>query len=201
MKALQRCFAVAAAVVAAGCGSTPSPSATSAVNTSPTPSVSPSPTCSPFGATPRPCSPAEFGNTQRQNELIAEAEQTYQKFWNEDVRLYRVGGTKEATQPFLDTLTGNALKSAVEVHRDLKSNKTKAEGGTFDILSITPKPTRTKDGSVMSLSICWRTKGVEFRLAGKTLVRNSTVREESYFRTVDDSLRIFLFESRKVSKC
>ena len=199
MKARHSCLALAAAVVLAGCGSSPTPSATSSVTTATAPS--PSPTCSPFDSTPRPCSPAEFSKTRQQNELIAEAEQTYRAFWKENVRLQREGGTNKATQPLLDTLEGAALKSVMDIHRELKVNKTRATGGSFQILSITPRPTRTKNGSVMSLTVCWRTKGLTYPVDGVNLKRDATIREDSNLPRVNGKLKIFAFESEKVSKC
>lgn len=167
------------AVLLAGCTPATSPPT---LPTPPTTSASPSPTCSPYNASPRPCSPQEQAETEELNALIAEAEKTYRTYWDESVRIQRVGGVTKATQPLTDTLTGEALKSVMETLQYLKENRTKASGGTIEIVSLTPKPTRTKDGSIMSLDVCWRGKGVKYKVDGVTLTRNATVREDSDLR-------------------
>ncbi|MFT3860309.1 hypothetical protein [Micropruina sp.] len=190
----------ALAVAVTGCGPT-TPTAGPGASTSASPTPSPSPTCTPYNATPHPCSAEDYGKTQQQNELIAQAEATYRTYWDENVRLQRAGGTRKATEVLLNTLEGSALKSVVENLQDLKTNKTRAVGGTFDILTITPKPTRTKEGSVTSLTVCWRAKDVAFSVDGVNIHRSVTVREESYFRYSEGVLRISIFESQKVAKC
>ncbi len=199
MSLLRMACGAALTVVLVGC--TPQQPAVTPTSSSTVATPAPSPTCSPYDSAPRPCTPEEYAENREQNELIAQAEQVYRKYWSENVRLYRVGGTQSATQPLIDTLIGEALRSSLEVYRDLKANKTKAEGGSFDIVSLAPQPTRTRDGSVMSLTVCWRTRNVKYRLGGKTITRNATVSEDLYFRMLDDALRIFQVESEKVSKC
>jgi hypothetical protein len=199
MSLLRMACGAALTVVLVGC--TPQQPAVTPTSSSTVATPAPSPTCSPYDSAPRPCTPEEYAENREQNELIAQAEQVYRKYWAEDERLQRSGGTRKATRVLLDSLTGNALKSAMAVYRDLKANKTKAEGGRFTILSLTPRPTRTKEASAMSLAVCWQVKNVKFKVDGETLTRNATVLEDSYFHQVDGALKIFAFQSREVPKC
>lgn len=202
MSVLRAIAAVVPVVLLVGCTPTAPPTSTpSLVPTSTSPSPEPSPTCSPYNGTPKPCTPEEASKTEEQNALISQAEQTYRKYFEESDRVQRMGGATKPTEQLLETLTGKALKSAMEVYKDLKVNKTRAQGGSFAIVSITPKPTRTKDGSVMSLDVCWRAKDVKFKVDGVTLTRNAIVREDSYLRKDGGNLKIALFEYEEVSKC
>lgn len=189
---------VFAATFLAGCTPVVGPSS---VVSPPSSSARPSPTCSRYNSSPKPCTPQEQAETEKLNSLIAQSEQTYRTYFAEDERIQRAGGVTKATPVLQRTLAGQALKSVMEIYKDLKANKTRAAGGSFTIVSITAKPTRTRDGSDMSLAVCWKAKGVKFSVDGQTLTRNATVREDSYLRQVDGMLKIFIFESKEVSKC
>ncbi|MFT4296665.1 MAG: hypothetical protein QM582_14760 [Micropruina sp.] len=188
------------AVMIAGCTPTSTPTASGSAS-SVVPSASPSPTCSPAGGTPRPCTQQEYDQTQEQNRLIEQAEAVYRAYWKENVRLYRSGGTSTATAVLKDTLVGQALDGVMKLYRQLKTRGSKAKGGTFDIVAVTPTPDVTKDGSAVSLDVCWRTKGVKLETGNTRAPVDATVLEASYYRISNGKLKIFAFASKQVGSC
>lgn len=182
-----------------GCTQTVTPSSSPAGPSSATPE--PSPTCSPAGGEARPCTPEEYADVEEQNRLIAQAEAVYRAYWKENVRLQKAGGTKSPTPALKRVLAQPALDQAMKVYRNLKSNKARAVGGTWKLLWITPRPTRVREGSVMTLDVCWRAKGVVFVTPREKLGGSVTAVETNYFRQVGGELKIFQSSFREVAKC
>lgn len=183
-----------------GCTQAVTPSSSPSGPSSATPESSP--TCSPAGGEPRPCTPGEYADIEDQNRLIAQAEAVYRAYWKENVRLQKAGGTKSQTPALKRVLAQPALDQAMEVYRELKSDGARAVGGTWKLLKLTPQPTRTVEGSVTSLSVCWRTVGVSFVTARDKFPSGTvTVVESAFFKHVGHELMLFHVTSKKVSKC
>lgn len=183
-----------------GCTPTATQSSSPSAPSSGTPE--PSPTCSPLSSTPYPCSTGEYQEVEEQNQLSKDAQAVYRAYWKENVRLQKAGGTKSPTPALKRVLAQPALDQAMEVYRELKSEGARAVGGTWKLLKLTPQPTRTVEGSITSLSVCWRTVGVSFVTAREKFPSGTvTVIESSFFKHVGPDLKLFHVTSKKVSKC
>ncbi len=100
----------------------------------PSPSVSPAPsyTCSPSGGTPSPCTQSDYEKTQERNQLAAEAEQVYRRYFAEEVRILRAGNVTNATSEMKATLTGDALDDSLALYRSYARDRVRFVGGAYE---------------------------------------------------------------------
>ena len=180
-------------VTLAACTPTAGPSA------SPTPA--PSYTCSPAGSTPSPCSQADYEKTQAQNQLAAEAEQVYRRYFAENVRILRAGNVTEATPEMKATLAEDALADTLQLYRDYAKDKVRFKGGEIKLKTLEPRFDLTENGSTVVLQACWDASSTNIETRGKPGDAGQIVGERAFMREVDGQLRIVVFYSRGQDKC
>jgi hypothetical protein len=179
-------------VVFAGCVPSASPS--------PSVSVAPSVTCTPVGASPKPCSTEEAQRAEADAKLYADAEAVYRRFFEENVRIYRLGGTEEPTPVLKETTTGFFQRAAMSVYGDLRTEGSKGRG-TARLVTVVPRVALQYEGSVAALEVCFDARGMGFWLDGREVSRGPVGRETVYLKSFDGLLKLFYVESELVKSC
>jgi hypothetical protein len=86
--------------------------------------------------------------------LYVEAEAVYRKYQAEDERIWRSGGVAEATPVMQETLTGEALSSALSFYQALKKTNTKLTGGETRLVWVKRVPKELRPGMLVALQAC-----------------------------------------------
>jgi len=152
-----------AALLLAGCTQTPVTSPTTGAPSSAAPT--PTYTCSPAGGTPAPCSKEEYDKAQAENALIAEAEAVYRKYFDENVRIFKAGGSSKPTRVLSQTTTGTFLDQAMQDYRDVKKANLRGTGQA-KIKILKPRMDVQKDGSIAALDVCTDATALVFKHKG-----------------------------------
>jgi hypothetical protein len=119
------------------------------------PSDAPTFACTPeAGGTPYPCQRVQYEESTKRLALYAEAEAVYRKYLAEDERIWRSGGVAEATPMMQETLTGEALASALSIYQALKSTNTKLAGGEVKLAWMKRVPKEIRPGMAVALQVC-----------------------------------------------
>jgi hypothetical protein len=186
--------ATAALVLCTGCVQQPT--------ASPLPQATPTWSCTPVaGGTPYPCYENQYQETSAQNALYDHAEAVLRKFNAEDERIYRAGGVTEPTPVLSETLTGDALQSAMANYADLKSDGTRMIKGEFRIAALT-RSLETRNGSAASLRMCSDISQVTLkRPGGKAYSLGSDSDQTFFFVRIGDELKISEAEGKWVESC
>lgn len=169
----------------------------------PSPSVSPAPsyTCSPSGGTPSPCTQSDYEKTQERNQLAAEAEQVYRRYFAEQERIMRAGNVTEATPEMKATLAEDALDSTLAVYRDYAKQKVRFVGGEIALKSLAPNFDLTDSGSTIMVEACRDASTATIEKAGRKAGHGAVVSERAFLRPVDGVLKIVVFYSREQKAC
>jgi hypothetical protein len=129
-------------IVVAGCSSAP-------------PSSEPTFSCTPEDSgTPYPCQQVQYEESIKRVALYVEAEAVYRKYQAEDERIWRSGGVAEATPVMQETLTADALSSALSIYQALKSTNTKLVGGEVNVAWVKRVPKEIGPGMTVALQVC-----------------------------------------------
>jgi hypothetical protein len=165
--------------------------------------AAPAPTysCTPeVGGEPYTCVKEQYDLMQERNKLYAEAEAVYRKFLAEDERIYRAGGVNEATPVMRETLTGQALESALSDYRTLVSGRSTAVGGQFRVGYLHRVPDAVQGDSVVTWESCIDTTTVTFKDSAHSSTGEFGL-ERAYFSKTDTGLKISQFMRRNAESC
>lgn len=173
--------------------------------------------CQPPAVTPSPaptfrCTPeaggAEFECSQQQHdemvakdELYAEAEAVYRRFFEEDVRMFRIGGADEATEVLLDTTAGDFLRDSLDLYRKLKREGRKSVGGEIRLASLVRAPGTSKGGSVVALRACIDASSTKTVVRGQVVEQGGSGSDLLYFGRFDAGLKIQGADGKAVESC
>lgn len=134
----------------------------------PTPSPLPSYRCTPeAGGAEFDCSQKQYDDMVAKDKLYAEAEAVYRKFFDEDSRILRAGGTAEATEVLLATTTGAFLDDSMDYYRSLQKERTRLVGGEIRLISLTRVAGISKQNSAVVLKACIDATTTQMETDGK----------------------------------
>lgn len=178
-----------------GCG-TPSAS----TSPSPTPTEYPTFTCTASDGSPVPCYRSEYDRMEKGRADSAVAVQVYQRFYNESVRLWRVGGTDKATAELVATTGGDYLNAQLTHFKQLKQSKAVVTG-EFKLVKLAAVGGATQRGYEAAVVACVDASGATITTeqgANKGII----YRETAYLkRGTDGTMRIMAATGAQVSQC
>lgn len=172
--------------------------------TSPTPTPSPAPSyrCTPeAGGDEFDCSQAQHDEMVAKDKLYAEAEAVYRKFFAEEVRILRAGGTDTVTPMLKETTTGAFLEDVMDYYRSLKSDKATLVGGEVRLATLVRVPGVSKAGSVIAMRACSDASSARIVIDGKDSGPGRSGSDLLYFIRVDGALKIEGADGKEVSSC
>ena len=186
--------AVATAILGLLLGCTPAPAVT-------TPAPTPTFACTPeAGGAPKPCSQAEYDAMVKKDALYAEAEALYRRYFAEEIRLDKIGGSKDATAEFTATLAETLLEQTVEIHRANFDDQLIARG-TQRLEWIQRRPDVSLRGSVVAIAACRDASKVKTYQSGKYVGRGYVGIETAFAKYFDGHLRLFTVTTKDVDSC
>lgn len=198
--AMAACAVVAAGMVLTGCGpAAPATSGTpTVVGTGPTAAATP--LCTPeSGGSATPCTQEQYEEMKKLDALYAEAEDVYRRFVAEDVKLLRSGGLAEG--PVLDLIGGpmvDRYKARRQDQHDAKVTMT----GDVSIAYVRRLPGYSYEGSDVTLSSCVDGSGMKgYGPSGNELGPGNVVIYNTYFKQVNEGLRVWWEKSQKAGSC
>ena len=171
--------------------------------TSPTPTPSPAPSyrCTPeAGGDEFDCSEAQHDGMVAKDELYAEAEAVYRRFYEENLRILRLGGVAEPTPVLLATTSGSYLRDAMDTYAYFRKHQLQIQGEDRAVV-LTRLPGKSRQGSVAAMSICVDGRSVQFLKDGKPDGYGSAAVDETYFARVDGALKIIGADGKDVTTC
>jgi hypothetical protein len=206
---MTRFTAAATAVVGAicllsACQADPAP--TPKVSRPPTPAVvspspTPSPTCTPeAGGAGYPCTRAQYDEMKQKDALYAEAEAVFQKYWAENIRLSRTGGTKEPTAALLEIAGDSVLENMMDIYGLLVDQGLRAIGDDPDV-TVSRVPDVSKQGSVVTLLTCVDASHWSFYHGDKLVSTGRPAEDRLFFGRVGAGLKIIFVDGRWVDSC
>ncbi len=171
--------------------------------TSPTPTPSPAPSyrCTPeAGGDEFDCTQAQHDEMAAKDRLYAEAEAVYRKFYEENLRILRLGGVAEPTPILLETTSGAFLKDAMANYAYLRKRGLRVRGADRSLV-LTRLPGRSKRGSVAAMRICIDGRSLEFLKSGKPDGYGVVTEDDTYFARFDSALKIIGADGKEVEAC
>lgn len=182
---------VTAACLLAGCQPTAPPS----------PVPAPSFRCTPEAGGPEfDCTPRQHDDMVAKDQLYAEAEAVYRRFFAEDVRILRAGGASVATPVLVGTTTGAFFDDSMDYYRSLKEERSRLVGGQVR-LSLLRAPGVSKGGSIVALRACIDASSARIRIAGKDVGPGRKGSDLLYFGRVDGVLKIQGADGKEGGAC
>ncbi len=121
----------------------------------PTPAPVPSYRCTPeTGGAEFECSQKQYDDMVAKDKLYAEAEAVYRKFFEEDVRIFRLGGITEPSAVLLETTMGDFQTDSMALYNSFVKEGRKSLGGVIKLARLDRVPGASKGGSVVALRAC-----------------------------------------------
>lgn len=121
----------------------------------PPPTPVPTYACTPeAGGAEFSCSQQQYDEMVAKDELYAEAEAVYRRFFAEDVRILREGGLAQPTATLVETATGDFLTDSMEYYQSLKKEDSRLVGGEIELVELSRVPGVAKAGSVVAMKAC-----------------------------------------------
>ncbi len=167
------------------------------------PEITPEPSfqCTPeAGGEPYECSARQHEEMVAKDQLYTEAEAVYRKFFEEDTRLLRSGGTKKPTKELLATATGAFLEDSMEYYRYVSHRRARLVGGTIK-LDLTRAAGLAKGGSLVALRACIDASSAKLVVAGKKQGTGHRGVDIVYFGRIGDDLMIQGADGEDDAKC
>jgi hypothetical protein len=111
--------------------------------------------CTPeVGGEPYACVKEQHDLMVERNQLYAEAEAVYRKFFAEDDRILRAGGTDELTPLIAETTTGTFQVASIDFYRGVKASDTRIVGGETRMAYLRPAPKAQRPGTLVAMETC-----------------------------------------------
>jgi hypothetical protein len=155
------------------------------------PTPVPSYRCTPeAGGAEFDCSQKQYDDMVAKDKLYAEAEAVYRRFFEEDSRLLRSGGTAEATQVLLETTAGAFLDDSMDYYRSLKKEGTRLVGGEIRLVSLKRVAGVSKQNSVVVLKACIDATSTQMETGGKASGAGRSGADVLYFGPPGGPLKI-----------
>ncbi|MGC3992609.1 MAG: hypothetical protein QM779_00510 [Propionicimonas sp.] len=172
------------------------------VTATPTPTPAPSYRCTPeAGGDEFDCTEKQYQDMVAKDELYAEAEAVYRKFFAEDERILRAGGISTATPVLEETTTGAFLEDSMDYYRSLKKDDSKLVGGQVLLTSLLRVPGASKGGSLVALRACIDASTAEIQIRGKKAGQGRTGSDLLYFGRVSGQLKIQGADGKEGDTC
>lgn len=168
----------------------------------PSPLPTPSFRCTPEAGGPEfDCTPRQHDDMVAKDQLYAEAEAVYRKFFAEDVRIFRAGGVTEPTAVLLETTTGAFLDDSMGLYRSFVVEGRRAVGGTIRLVSLERLPGVSKGGSVVAMRACTDATTTRTYRHGKPVGKGGAGMDTLYFNRVAGVLKIQGADGKAVESC
>jgi len=168
----------------------------------PTPAPTPTFTCTPeAGGDAYECSQAQYDEMVAKNELYAEAEAVYRKFFEEDVKTLRRGGIEDPSETLVETTHGDFLADVMGQYRSMKAERALFRDGEFVLAWIRRAPGQAKSGSVISLVTCVDATTTRLFVRGDFVRNGTAARDQFYFGDVEGHLKIVGADGQEVPSC
>lgn len=172
------------------------------VSPTPTPSPAPSYRCTPeAGGDEFDCTQAQHDEMAAKDRLYAEAEAVYRKFFDEDVRIFRLGGITKTSAVLLETTTGDFLQDSMNLYRSFVAEERKTVGGEVKLAALRRLPGLSKAGSVVALRACTDASTTTTYIRGKAAGPGGIGEDTLYFGRVDGVLKIQGADGKAVKSC
>ena len=187
--------AVAVVVVGVGVGGCQPPA--------PTPVPVASYRCTPeAGGAEFDCSQRQFDEMVAKDELYAEAEAVYRKFFAENTRILRRGGISTPSPILLETTSGAFLDDAMDNYKFLIDGGLRATGKDPDLVRFVRKPGVAKAGSEVVATICVDGSDLMFEgRRGERAGAGKLTQDDTYFARVDGSMKVIGADGKVVESC
>ena len=169
----------------------------------PTPPPTPVPSyrCTPeAGGTEFDCTPHQHDEMITKDKLYTEAETVYRKFFEEDARIYRVGGIDEPTPALLETSHGQFIQDSMELYRGLLADARRLDGDVR-LVSLLRRPGIAKESSLVVMAACTDARSARVLEHGKEVGRGYLIEELIYFGRFDGALKIQGADGQQEGKC
>lgn len=168
----------------------------------PPPTPVPTYACTPeAGGAEFSCSQQQYDEMVAKDELYAEAEAVYRRFFAEDVRIFRSGGVAEPTQTLLETTTGAFLSDSMALYRSLKADSRRLEGGEIRLVSIQRRAGVSKESSIVAMTVCVDARSTTVLEHGKKVGPGYLIEDLLYFGRFDGVLKIQGADGQEEGKC
>lgn len=168
----------------------------------PSPVPAPSFRCTPEAGGPEfDCTPRQHDDMVAKDQLYAEAEAVYRRFFAEDVRIFRAGGVTEPTAVLLETTTGAFLDDSMGLYRSLKKDSRRLEGGDIRLAYLKRRPGISKQDSVVAMVACVDARSATVIEHGKSAGQGYVVEDVLYFARFDGVLKIQGADGQEESEC
>lgn len=183
-------------LILAGCSPAQPPTAAS----TPTPTV---PVCVPLdGATPFPCTQADFESLAEQRALYEEAEEVLRRYQAEVERQEVDWHLREMTSEFEATTTGDFTEFNRQLIELDRRDKAKRVTGPAPIVWVKPRPQDSKNGSIATLRACMDGTQADYVTETVTAPTPGAAFEYSfYFSREGHALKIVTSSFKKVVTC
>ena len=168
------------------------------------PSPSPVPTwrCTPeAGGEEFDCSQRQYDEMVAKDKLYAEAEAVYRRFFEENARLFRLGGIAEPTAVLQATAAGDYLDDSMEQYRSMLSSGQKVAGGEIRLAWIRRTPGQAMKGSVLSIEACIDMSSADVVDSGGSSESGIVGIEQLFFGRFDGSLKIQNSAWEEIKSC
>ncbi|TBT85913.1 hypothetical protein ET989_05525 [Propioniciclava sinopodophylli] len=198
---MQRTFrGISAALVGLGLAVLVGCTPTAAPSPIPTPSV---PTCVPLdGASPFPCTQADFDALAEQRALYEEAEAVLRRYQAEVDRQEADWSLREMTPELLDTTTGAFRQATQQLIDQDRHDQARRIGDAVPIAWVKWTPAEARGGSVATIQYC--VDGTRERYVTKDSPDGSAgvaVMRKYFFTRTDGQLKIATSDAERVPSC
>lgn len=167
-----------------------------------TPAPVPSYRCTPeAGGAEFDCSQHQYDDMVAKDQLYAEAEAVYRKFFAEDVRIARAGGITEPTEILRQTTTGFFLEDSMALYRSFAKEKRRSVGGEILLSSLERAAGVAKADSLVALRACIDASSSTTYIDGKPVEDGGFGSDLLYFVRDGGTLKIGGADGRAVQSC
>jgi hypothetical protein len=135
------------------------------------------------------------------DKLYAEAEAVYRRFFEEDVRIFRLGGISEPSPVLLDTTMGDFRNDSMALYRSFLEEGRKSVGGEIRLASLERVPGASKGGSVVALRACVDASSTKTVSSGSAPERGGFGSDLLYFGRSGGVLKIQGADGEAVQSC
>jgi hypothetical protein len=133
--------------------------------------------------------------------LYAEAEAVYRQYWDEVVRIMRLGGVTEPTEVLLQTTHGFQREDVLTRLSQLIEDGVVARGEDPRIIWIQRLPGQSKSGSLVAMATCVDATKWGFYRGEKLKSPGRAAVDHLYFGRVDGILKIIGADGQDAISC
>ncbi len=167
----------------------------------PTPTPVPTYRCTPeAGGAEFDCGQKQHDDMVAKDQLYAEAEAVYRKFFEEDVRIYKAGGVDQPTPVLLATAHGTFVEDSMDLYRGLIADSRRLKGDVR-LVSLLRRPGIAKESSVAVLAACTDARDAKVLEHGKEVGQGFLIEELIYFGRFNGSLKIQGADGEQEGRC